>query len=275
MNQENISSSQDIVFNPATINERFIAYVVDLFPFALAWVLSLWSLAHSASLPQTLTPIRISFFWIGMDVLYNFFGVLIGGTIGKRWMGIVVVDGNGHRPGILQSLIRAVGQVLSSPLFDFGFLIALIRSDSRALHDLMAGTVVVQIRPKSRAEASILFLAALCVLVFLYGFILHGVFTAPSSQDVLALKKSADALYVLAQIEESYKAAHGTYSDSLADLAVASGNAREFRDSLREMFHPNHFRISVGDGSYRISARSLNRQDTRLILDGPPPRVHR
>ena len=187
--QENPAANMQSAVNPGTINERFIAYVLDLFPFAFGWILSLWVLAHSFLWPQSLTPEKVSFLWIFVYLLYHFFGVLIGGTLGKRLMGIVVVDGNGNRPGFLQSFIRAVGQILSAPLFNFGYLIALIRADSRALDDLLSGTYVVQVRPKNKGEAAVLFLAAVSLLIFLYGFIINGIYQTPNSQDRLALKK--------------------------------------------------------------------------------------
>ncbi len=266
---------QDRVLTPATINERFIAYVLDLTPFVAGLTLSLWAMAHSYSWPIFLTPLLVSVFWIFLYGVYQSIGVHKGGTVGKRLMGIVVVDGNGRHPGFLQSLIRAAGQILSSVFFNFGFWFAFFRADSRTLHDLMSGTTVVQERPKSRAESNMLFVAAVCVLVFIYGFLVHGLFSASGFGDQVKIKKSADALYLLAKIENAYKARHGTYTDSLADLAEASGNAVEFRGALRQMFDPNLFQMRAGTNVYWISAVCLDKRHTRLIVEGPPPRVHR
>jgi uncharacterized RDD family membrane protein YckC len=274
MNQDDLSSKADIVLNSATINERFIAYVLDMAPFMAGWTLSFWALTHSYSWPLELSPFRVSILWILAYVLYHFFGVLMGGTLGKRLMDIAVVDGNGHKPGLLQAFIRANGEVLSAPLFNFGFLIALIRSDSRALHDLISGTYVVQLRPKNKVESSTLFLAAFGILIFLYGFIIHGMLHLPNSQDQLALKKSADALYVVSQIEESYKSQHGAYTDSLEDLAVASGDPHKFREAMSKLFNPDRFRLQAGTNVYRISAEARDRRRTHLILECPPLRVH-
>ncbi len=268
-------SSKDQVLTPATINERFIAYVLDLIPFLLGWTLSLWVMAHAYSWPIFLTPMKVSACWVFLYGVYQLVGVHKGGTIGKRLMGIVVVDGNGGHPGFLQSLIRAFGQILSSVFFNFGFWFAFFRSDSRTLHDLLSGTFVVQLRPKSRGESNALFLAAVCVLVFIYGLLIHGLFSASSFNNQEKIKKSADALYLLAKIEDDYKSQHGTYTDSLADLAQASGNADEFRNALERMFEPDHFQMRAGRDVYWISAVCLDHSHTRLIVEGPPPRVHR
>ncbi len=268
-------SSLDKAPAPATINERFIAYVLDLSPFLVGYTLSLWAMAHSYSWPLLLTPLRVAALWVFVYGIYQFIGVHKGGTIGKRLMGIVVVDGNGRHPGLLQSLIRAFGQILSSAFFNFGFWFSFFRSDSRALHDLMSGTSVIQLRPKSRVESNTLFIAAISVLVFVYGFLIHGLISYPGAGNRQKLKRSADALYLLAKIEDDYKARHGTYTDSLADLALASGNADEFRAALRQMFNPDLFQMRAGANAYWISAVCLDQRHTRLIVEGPPPRVHR
>ena len=273
--EESAGKNPSSAVNPATINERFIAYVLDLLPFAFGWILSLWTLSHSSSWPQSLTPMRVSLIWISLYVLYHFFGVKTGGTLGKRLMGIAVVDGNGNKPGLVQAFIRAIGQILSAPFFNFGYLIALIRSDSRALDDLLSGTSVIQIRPKNKAESAVLFLAAFSLLIFLYGFIINGIYQTPNSEDRLALKKSANALYIVAQIEESYKSVHGNYTGSLSDLTMASGNPQEFKMAMSEIFHPDRFKLEAGNDRYWISAVANDRRSTRLILEGPPPRVHR
>ncbi len=267
--------SSDKTLAPATINERFIAYVLDLSPFLVGCTLSLWAMAHSYAWPLFLTPLRVAALWILAYGIYQFVGVHKGGTIGKRLMGIAVVDGNGQYPGLLQSLVRAFGQILSSVFFNFGFWFSFFRADSRALHDLMSGTSVIQSRPKSRIESNTLFIAAISVLIFVYGFLIHGIFSSPGLGNRQKLKKSADALYLLAKIEDDYKARHGTYTDSLADLALASGNADEFRAALRRMFEPDHFEMRAGTNVYWISAVCLDQRRTRLIVEGPPPRVHR
>ena len=268
-------SSSDKAPARATINERFIAYVLDLSPFLVGCILSLWAMAHSYAWPLFLTPLRVTALWIFVYGIYQFVGVRKGGTIGKRLMGIAVVDGNGRYPGLLQSLVRAFGQILSSAFFNFGFWFSFFRADSRALHDLMAGTSVVQLRPKSRVESNTLFIAAISVLVFIYGFLIHGLISSSAAGNRQKLKRSADALYLLAKIEDDYKAQHGTYTDSLEDLALASGNPDEFRAALRQMFKPDLFEMRAGTNVYWISAVCLDQRHTRLIVEGPPPRVHR
>lgn len=67
-----------------------------------------------------------------------------GATPGKRIMGIKIVDvktfGN---IGILQSIIRFLGYIVSVIPLCLGFLLIAFLKDKRALHDLLAGTCVI------------------------------------------------------------------------------------------------------------------------------------
>lgn len=81
----------------------------------------------------------------------NFFGLtwLRGQTLGKWAAGIKIVKKDGDDVSIVSILLRhLIGYPLSMLLLFTGFLLAAIRKDGRALHDFIAGTVVV----KSGAE---------------------------------------------------------------------------------------------------------------------------
>jgi len=75
-----------------------------------------------------------------------------GQTLGKGLMNLHVVRVDGRPPDLLQSLIRFVGYVFSALPFGFGFLLAAF-SPRRALHDYLAGTVVVRPRDMPPVES--------------------------------------------------------------------------------------------------------------------------
>jgi uncharacterized RDD family membrane protein YckC len=65
-------------------------------------------------------------------------------TIGARCGGMRVVRDNGRRLGVGQALLRATCEVSSFVLLlGMGHLMATFNSDRRALHDVMAGTIVI------------------------------------------------------------------------------------------------------------------------------------
>lgn len=70
---------------------------------------------------------------------------LTGKTIGKWTTGLSIERTDGGSPGIGRALLRHfVGYPLSLLPFGLGFLIVTVSSTGRALHDLIAGTIVVR-----------------------------------------------------------------------------------------------------------------------------------
>lgn len=70
---------------------------------------------------------------------------LTGRTVGKWATGLRVECRSGERVGFARALLRhTVGYLLSLLTFGLGFLLAALNREGRALHDLIAGTVVVR-----------------------------------------------------------------------------------------------------------------------------------
>jgi hypothetical protein len=64
-------------------------------------------------------------------------------TLGKRALGIKVVDESARRIGFGRATGRFFGKIISSILFGIGFFLAGWTAKKQALHDMMAGTYVV------------------------------------------------------------------------------------------------------------------------------------
>ncbi|OGR89866.1 MAG: hypothetical protein A3J74_03550 [Elusimicrobia bacterium RIFCSPHIGHO2_02_FULL_57_9] len=251
-----MSDSETELF-PAKINDRFIAYIIDVVPFALCY----W-----------LAP-RLPFFWVGAYLLYQFIGNATGATVGKRLMSIRVVGRDGRPLGLGRSLLRALGYGLSTPLFNFGFILALFHPESLALHDILAGSLVVESSAKNPAESNILFLAAVSTLIAMVGGTIYLHRNKPTDSDYAAVEKARQALHVLAQIEEAHKKAAGSYTKSLSELASASGDVETFKRAMGGLFDPNLFRLEAGNKGYRISGVARDQRKTRLTIEGPPPKL--
>jgi uncharacterized RDD family membrane protein YckC len=70
---------------------------------------------------------------------------ITGRSIGKWTTGLRIERTGGGAPGIPRALLRHfVGYPLSLLLFGLGFLIAIVVPTGRALHDFIAGTVVIR-----------------------------------------------------------------------------------------------------------------------------------
>ena len=267
-----VSPAAEVELRPAKINDRFIAYVLDAVPFAGGYLMTLIIAVmklHAAARARPFT-LRVAAVWAGLYILYQFAGNAAGATVGKRLMGIRVVRKDGAPLGLGRSFARALGYLLSTPMCNLGFLIALFHPESRALHDLISGSLVIEPRPKNSAESAVLFVGAMGLVIAMFGGTIYVDLNLPTAADLLAIEKAQDGLGVMAQIEEAYKARAGTYTSSLADLAAASGDVEKFKSAMGELFDPNLFQLQAGNRRYRILAAAKDRKKTRVALEGPP-----
>lgn len=262
------ASPDSVELRPAKINDRFIAYLFDTMPFVAGYYFSL--IVLMAKMPQlTGLSVKLAGAWTGAYCLYHFVGSVSGGTLGKRLLGVQVVDREGNPPGAARSLVRALGNALSTPLCNFGYLVALFHPESRALHDILAGTLVVESRPKTSAESGLLFLIATSSVIAMFGGSFYLTLTQPTPTDLRAIAKAREGLSIMASIQEAYKASHQTYTESLADLAAASGDVEQFKAAMEELFDPGLFEIKAGNKRYRITAAAKDRKKTRVTIEGP------
>lgn len=95
--------------------------------------------------------------WIALWWCYFVVGWgLLGATPGKWVFGLRIIDYRQRCPiGPARALLRLAAFIVSSVTFEWGHLMMLVRSDRRALHDILAGTRVVRKqRPAGRQAAS-------------------------------------------------------------------------------------------------------------------------
>ena len=78
-------------------------------------------------------------------------------TPGKMLVGIFVTDLQGKRIGFWRAVVRTMAKAISKLILYFGFALALFSSRNQALHDLFAGTLVLepalQAAPKAKYPA--------------------------------------------------------------------------------------------------------------------------
>jgi uncharacterized RDD family membrane protein YckC len=143
---------------PAGFWIRFIATIIDgvviAIPTAIiggimGMVMSLVFHAGSVPLPFLIFSQGIS---MAIGVLislsyYTYFYQSTGSTLGKKVFQLKVVDATtGNLLTFKQVFLREfVGKILSSLTFMIGYIMAGLRSDKRALHDLVADTRVEEI----------------------------------------------------------------------------------------------------------------------------------
>lgn len=259
----------DVVLRSGRFSDRFVAYLLDTVPFAVG--AAGWTWVWGGPLARPLTErslIGIGAAWMGLAVLWQFAWNTAGGTPGKRLLGLRVATADGASPGVVRSALRALGWLLSTPLANLGFAIALFHPQTRALDDLIAGTYVVE-EGSRRPSGTLLFLLAVAAVAGLLALQAWLGLTRPTPEDLAAVARARQGVEVLARIEEAYKASRGTYTDSLTDLAAASGDPALFRSAMRDVFAPTPFVLEAGNRRWRVTAAAKDRRRTLVRREGP------
>jgi uncharacterized RDD family membrane protein YckC len=133
---------------------RFLAYVIDaLLMAAVCLPLGLFfGLAVGASGVDENSPelalvnmlsnvVSIAAGWLYHSLLE---GSSWQGTVGKKLLGLKVTDLDGHRIGFGRATGRYFGMILSGMICFIGFIMVAFTEKQQALHDMLAGTLVVR-----------------------------------------------------------------------------------------------------------------------------------
>ena len=70
-------------------------------------------------------------------------------TLGKMALGLIVTDVNGVRLSFGRASGRYFGKILSGLILNIGFIMAAFTEKKQALHDILAGTLVLEVKSKS------------------------------------------------------------------------------------------------------------------------------
>ena len=88
--------------------------------------------------------------WLLGAAYFVLLTALSGSTLGKKAMGLTVVDLNGERPGFLTVLHRETWARYLSSILCIGYFLCLADPENGALHDRICDTRVVYAPPKER-----------------------------------------------------------------------------------------------------------------------------
>ena len=133
----------------ASLKKRAFAYMIDELLITVIVFISVYDRLSVIQDPLEAVEFINSLFLaiVGLKVAYQtFFIYKFGATIGKILTKTLVLSKNSFDyPNILQSLIRAIGRVVSEMFFYVGFVVGLIDPFKRTFHDKMAKTIVVDV----------------------------------------------------------------------------------------------------------------------------------
>ncbi len=152
---------------PARAGRRLLATLLDMVCFsiltvvlALPLILTFPSAAAGTNLTRMLPILAADHAWLHLAaaetglwiVLWWAYFIIgwgwLGATPGQRAMGLRVVDHRDRYPiGPLRAALRLVAYSIGSLPLMAGHLFVVFRKDARSLHDILAGTRVIRIRP--------------------------------------------------------------------------------------------------------------------------------
>jgi uncharacterized RDD family membrane protein YckC len=134
---------QNILY--VTMQKAYVGFWRRLFASIMDNLLLVISLTVLFSfLPQSSPGVDVLLIILICVLYYTIFPTTnLQGTIGKLAIGAKIVDANGNKVSIGQSFLRFIGQIISAIILFFGFIMIASHWQKRALHDMMAGTYVI------------------------------------------------------------------------------------------------------------------------------------
>jgi uncharacterized RDD family membrane protein YckC len=242
--------------------KRVIAFLIDSIVISIPVVVGSFSLMYwkmSKLLPMMGTetdpsqdPEILSAFlgiWAGMFVLQGL-GLIIfwlynacmessswQATLGKKCMGIKVVDQHGNRISFARATGRTFSKWISSAIIYIGFLMAGATARKQALHDLICSTFVVDANflPEQPLEEVPTHYALLTVSII-------GIFGALLIPFIITFLGMMTAI----NSTENYK--HTPAIDTLMELKIDSEKNTPFvQDGFRFSFHEDGIRATPTD----------------------------
>jgi uncharacterized RDD family membrane protein YckC len=121
----------------AALIDGIVVGVVS-FVVGLAWGLALGDSDASILVVQLLILVGYYVYFAAME------SSSYQGTVGKIAIGIQVTDLNGNRVSFRRALGRNLLKILSTLILLIGYLLAAFTERKQALHDMIAGTLVVK-----------------------------------------------------------------------------------------------------------------------------------
>ena len=261
-----VGAPQETDLKYASITERFVALAIDYGIIFLPLQLIVWVICKTVG--SYLEPWVLIAMAVGMNMVFIGYETIFssGGrvTLGKNLVGIAVVKKDKSGPlSVPQAFMRAVGYCVSAALFFGGFVLAMVDDRKRTLHDILGGSVVVQLRERDTWEVwAVRALGAL--LIVLFASSLYQSFGGRDWQNKYKVRQAADFLQNIALLEEGHKLRYGYYTNDILRLALLSGDPVQFQRDMNKVLSTGKgsIRIGVKDDIYKISALAKDKKQT-------------
>lgn len=269
-NERGIESSETEL-KVADFSERVTAFSIDIILFILLFLLALKALFPGEPISTHSKGLVMARAFIALFILYHSYWNAEGRlSLGKRLMGIQVVDEEGNPLGLWKSALRSAAYLLSGTL-GLGFIWGLFSRDRQTWHDVIVGSVVVSKRPKSAGFRRLALAGSWCAVLLLAAVYAWELVLAEPYYRVMTVANARVGLDELGRLEQIHKEVYGGYTASLVRLGNLSGEPQRFMKNMTGLFDPEAgITMKVTRQSYLIAAKARDRKHTPLRLAGPP-----
>ncbi|TVP83287.1 MAG: RDD family protein [Alkalicoccus sp.] len=123
--------------------KRFAAFMIDYLPISIIFMTIAYNVGGTFIVENV--PEVYSFYMAALALYFIIFPVTpMQGTPGKYILNIKIINHAGNRISLIRSIVRFLGEIVSYTLFGLGYIMIAVLKKSTGLHDLLAGTYVVQ-----------------------------------------------------------------------------------------------------------------------------------
>lgn len=257
---------------PAGFNERFVAYVIDAFPFVAGTHLTMTAAVNAGFVTRTTAgEWKWKLLWTGAYIIYEtIFSSGGRATLGKFLMRLRVRAADGGDLSVGRALARAFSYFLSSATLDLGYLMALFTPQHRALHDYVAGSRVVSLRERSDLANGLVLAVSWGLMAIFIGSWLNQTVLKVTPAEKKQIFAAHRTISKLGKLEEIYYKQEGHYTNDLKRLADLTGNVNAVRAELYRTLTPNTLEIASNGRRYKITAKARNWRKTEVQVASPP-----
>lgn len=190
-------------------------------------------------------------------------------TLGKRALGIKVTDDNGQRLGFSHALGRWFAAALSYLTLDIGFLMAAFTERKRALHDMVAGTLVVDRwaytefpERQQRSPSGCLIVFLVVMIGFVPAVAILAAIAIPQYQDYVIRAQVSEGIALADGVKTAvagFYGNHGHYptTNASAGLAYASSIRGHYVSSVD---------VGSADGTIAVTYSSSRPQKANTAI---------
>lgn len=262
------TDNSEVTIPYASVTERFVALLID---YALVFIVLQFILsAFLGLIGKRYDGDYILFCFLLLNAVFVLYETICScgdrTTLGKVLVGIGVMrkDLEGPLPWY-RAFLRAVGYYISTALFFCGFLFAFVDNKKRALHDFIAGSVVVEVRQRSPMEKVLVRSLGGIILATFFAIFYFQFFGGKSWMQKYKVRQAEKMLQNVAILEEGHLHKYGYYTNDLLRLALLSGDPVQFQRDMQRHLQPKGFYIGVKDYSYKITGYATDNKNTQVV----------